>query len=146
MKKFFKEFKDFALRGNVMDLAVGVIIGAAFQSVVASLTENILSPIIGLITRQNFDSLQWDVFGDGALVFRYGSFITVLINFVLTAFVIFLLVRGMNRLAGLGKKETPAAAPTTKKCPYCFTEIPIEATKCPNCTADLPAAAGAAAD
>ncbi|MDL2254404.1 large conductance mechanosensitive channel protein MscL [Ruminococcaceae bacterium OttesenSCG-928-I18] len=134
MKKFFQEFKEFALRGNVMDLAVGVIIGAAFQAVVTSLTDNLLAPIIGLFTGNNLDYLTVQVFG---AEFKYGAFLTSIINFVITAFVIFLLVRGMNRLAGFGKKKEEEAA-TTKKCPFCFTEIPLEATKCPNCTADLP--------
>ena len=133
MKKFLQEFKEFALRGNVMDLAVGVIIGAAFQAVVTSLTDNLLSPIIGLFTGQNLDHLTVTFLG---AEFKYGAFITSLISFAITALVVFLLVRGMNRLAGSGKKTEEA--PTTKKCPYCFTEIPIEATKCPNCTADLP--------
>ncbi|MGD9560477.1 MAG: large conductance mechanosensitive channel protein MscL [Oscillospiraceae bacterium] len=135
MKKFFQEFKDFALRGNVMDLAVGVIVGAAFQAVVNSLVTNVLSPFIGIFTGKNFDNLSVDIFG---ATLTYGAFITSLINFIIMAFVVFLLVKGMNRLAG--KK---ADAPTTKKCPYCFTDIPIEATRCPNCTAELPPAADA---
>lgn len=134
MKKFLQEFKDFALRGNVMDLAVGVIVGAAFQSVVSSLTDNILSPIIGLFTRQNFDELALEVFG---VTLKYGAFITSVINFLIMAFVIFLLVRGMNRLAALGKKEQPKEEPKTKTCPYCCTDIPAKATRCPNCTTQL---------
>ncbi|MDL2214163.1 large conductance mechanosensitive channel protein MscL [Clostridia bacterium OttesenSCG-928-O13] len=148
MKKFLQEFKDFALRGNVMDLAVGVIIGAAFQSVVSSLTDNILSPIIGLFTRQNFDDLKLSLFPDATgvaqVTIKYGAFLTTLINFIIMALVIFLLVRGMNKLASLGSKKEEAA-PSTKKCPYCFTDIPSKATRCPNCTAELADAAQAAA-
>lgn len=133
-KGFLGEFKEFALRGNMMDLAVGVIIGGAFGAVVTSLTNNILSPIIGLFTGQNFDALMVEMFG---VTIKYGAFITSIINFIITAFVIFLLVKGMNKLASLGQKEKAAEAPTTKKCPYCFTDIPIQATRCPNCTAQL---------
>ena len=107
IRKFFQEFKEFALRGNVMSLAVGVLIGSAFQGVVSSLTDNILSPIIGLFTRQNFDSLDLSVLG---ITLRYGAFITAVINFFIMAFVVFMLVRAMNRLLTFGehKKEEPA--------------------------------------
>lgn len=134
MGKFFKEFKAFALRGNVIDLAVGVIIGAAFQSVVTSLTDYIISPVIGIFTGQNFDELQLTI---GQVTFAYGAFITSIINFLITAFIVFLLVRGMNRLSAFGKKEEEKA-PTTQKCPYCFSEIPVQATRCPHCTSELP--------
>ena len=100
MKKFLQEFKSFAMKGNVLDLAVGVIIGAAFQAVVASLTKNILAPIIGLFAKQNFDALHWEVLGT---TIGYGAFITSLINFIIMAFVVFLLVKAMNRLASIGK-------------------------------------------
>ena len=132
-KKFLVEFKEFALRGNVMSLAVGVIIGSAFQGVVKSLTDNILSPIIGLFTRQNFDSLDLSVLG---ITLRYGAFITSVINFTIMAFVVFLLVRGMNRLLSLGehKKEAPAPA---RLCPYCKTTLHPEATRCPACTSEV---------
>lgn len=133
MKKFLQEFKSFAMKGNVLDLAVGVIIGAAFQAVVASLTENILSPIIGLFAKQNFDALHWEVRGT---TIGYGAFITSLINFIIMAFVVFLLVKAMNRLASIGKKEEEKE-PETKKCPYCFREINIKATRCPACTSQL---------
>ncbi len=140
VKKFFGEFKDFALRGNVVDLAVGVIIGAAFQGVVKALTDNILAPIIGLFVGQNFDALILTIpTWNGEIQLQYGAFITAIISFVITAFVVFLLVRGMNRLAnGLRKKHKPEAAPTTKQCPFCFTDIDIRASKCPHCTADIP--------
>ena len=129
-KKFFSEFRDFAIRGNVMSLAVGVIIGSSFQGVVSSLTENLLSPIIGLFARQNFDSLQLQVFG---ITLRYGAFITALINFLIMAFVVFLLIRGMNRILSLGKKKKAAA----RHCPYCKTIVHQEATRCQACTSIL---------
>ncbi|HCL04089.1 MAG TPA: large conductance mechanosensitive channel protein MscL [Lachnoclostridium phytofermentans] len=135
MKKFLKEFKEFALKGNVMNLAVGVIIGSAFQGIVTSLTDNILSPIIGLFTRQNFDSLQLDIFG---ITLRYGAFITALINFIIMAFVVFLLVKGMNRILFFeDRKKKVDVKPTEKDCPYCMTKININATRCPHCTSQL---------
>jgi len=134
MKKFLNEFKDFALKGNVLNLAVGVIIGAAFQGVVSSLTENILSPIIGLFTRQNFDSLKLDVVG---ITLKYGAFITSIINFLIMAFVVFLIVRIVNKLLTIGQEKPKAPAPVKKQCPYCFSEIDIKATRCPACTSQL---------
>lgn len=133
-KKIMKEFKDFALKGNVLDLAVGVLIGGAFQSLVKSLTDNIISPLLGIFGEVDFSEYVLTV---GNLNLKYGAFITDIINFVIMAFIIFMLVKGMNRLADLGKKEEPATAPTTKKCPYCCSEIAIEATKCPHCTSDV---------
>jgi large conductance mechanosensitive channel len=138
MKNFWQDFKTFALRGNAFDLAVGVMIGAAFQSVVTSLTENILSPIIGLFVRGNFDDLVLDWPSIGVTI-RYGAFITAVVNFMIMALVIFILVRLMKRLTEpLVKSEPEApAAPTTQTCPYCLTEIPIGATRCPACTSVL---------
>lgn len=135
MKKFLAEFKEFALRGNVINLAVGVIIGAAFQSVVASFTDNIISPIIGTLAKQNFDKLHVEFLG---VTLTYGAFITAIVNFFITAFVVFMLVKGMNRLMSSKKADEPAA-PTTKKCPYCKTDIAIAATRCAHCTSELPA-------
>lgn len=136
MKKFFEEFKDFAMRGNVMDLAVGVIIGGAFQKIVGSLTEDIISPIIGLVANKDFSQLTAQIFG---VELKYGSFITAVINFVIMAFVIFCLVKGLNKLAAIGhkKKEAEKKAPETKTCPYCMSEISIKATRCPHCTSEL---------
>jgi len=135
MRKFMKEFRDFAFKGNVMNLAVGVIIGAAFQGVVSSLTENILSPIIGLFTKQNFDSLKLEVLG---ITLKYGAFITSLINFIIMAFVVFLLIRFMNTVMSSDKKEPEAPKPPEKKqCTFCFSEIDIKATRCPACTSQL---------
>ncbi|MDR2952252.1 MAG: large conductance mechanosensitive channel protein MscL [Treponema sp.] len=134
MRKFLKEFKDFALKGNVLNLAVGVIIGASFQGVVNSLTENILSPIIGLLTKQNFDSLKLEVLG---ITLKYGAFVTSVINFIIMAFVVFLLVRMMNRLLTLGHDKPQPLPPTKKKCQYCCSEIDIKAARCPACTSQL---------
>lgn len=137
MKKFFGEFKDFALRGNVMDLAVGVIIGAAFQAIVNSLVQDIISPLIGLVANTDFSKLAVAV---GDVEIKYGAFITAVINFIIMAFVIFLLVKTLNKLSEVGKKPKEKEAPTTKKCPFCFTDISIKATRCPHCTSELPAA------
>jgi len=134
MRKFLKEFKDFALKGNVLNLAVGIIIGAAFQGVVNSLTENILSPIIGLLTRQNFDSLMLEVLG---ITLKYGAFITSVINFIIMAFVVFMLVKIMNRILTIGHEKSKTSLPTKKQCIYCFSEIDIKATRCPECTSQL---------
>jgi len=134
MKNFLKEFKDFALKGNVLNLAVGVIIGAAFQGVVSSLTENILSPIIGLLTRQNFDSLMLEILG---ITLKYGAFITSIINFIIMAFVVFLIVRIMNKILTIGQERPKAPPPAKKQCTYCFSEINIKATRCPACTSQL---------
>ncbi len=136
MKKFLEEFKAFALRGNVIDLAVGVIIGAAFQAIVKSLTDDIISPLLGLFAKTDFSYLSFFI---GEVEIRYGAFITAIINFIIMALMIFLLVKSMNRLASIGQKyeEEPPKAPTVKTCPYCFTEIHIEATRCPHCTSEL---------
>ena len=135
MKKFLKEFKEFALRGNVMDLAIGVIIGAAFQSIIKSLVDDVLSPLIGLFAKTDLSYLVLNING---VDIKYGSFLTAVINFLIMVFIIFLLVKGMNALAGLGrKKDETVTDPTTKQCPYCKSEIDIEATKCPHCTSDI---------
>jgi large conductance mechanosensitive channel len=126
-----KEFKDFAMRGNVMDLAIAVIIGGAFGKIIASLVNDILMPLIGLLLGGlSFSGLAITV---GEASINYGLFIQAIVDFVIVAFVIFLLVRAMNRM----KKPEPVAAPTTKECPHCFTAIPLKATRCPNCTSQL---------
>ena len=140
MKKFFNEFKAFALKGNVMNLAVGVMVGAAFQGIVTSLTNDILSPIIGLFTGQNFSGLEFGFFG---VSIRYGAFITSVINFFILAFVVFIMVRMMNRLEALTTPKAEPAAPTEpthRPCPYCLTEVKLAATRCPACTSVLEAA------
>lgn len=125
------EFKKFAIQGNVMDLAIGVIIGGAFGLIIASLVGDILMPLIGLLLGGlDFSNLAITV-GDAAV--KYGAFLQAIINFLIIAVVIFMLVRAMNSM----KKPAPAAAPTAKDCPYCLSAIPLKATRCPNCTSEL---------
>jgi len=127
-----KEFRDFAMRGNVMDLAIAVIIGGAFGKIVASLVNDVLMPLIGLLLGGiNFSDQKIPLGGDAFL--GWGAFVQSIIDFVIVAFVILMLVRTLSRM----KKPEPAAAPTTKECPHCFTSIPIKATRCPNCTSQL---------
>ena len=130
MKKFFEEFKAFALKGNMMDMAIGVIIGGAFSTLVTSLTDNLISPILGILGKVNFDAMMWDVFGDGKLVFKYGAFITAVINFLIMAFVLFCIVKAMNKLMEMGKHEEPAAeepaAPAAPTQEELLTEILVE--------------------
>lgn len=140
MKGFAEEFKKFITRGNVMDMAVGVIIGGAFTNISNSLNSDIISQILAVFGGVDFSHLQLVMgTGEGAPVLKYGSFITAVINFLITAFVVFLLVKGINVLNDklTPKKEETPAAPTTKKCPYCMSEIAIEATRCPHCTSQL---------
>ena len=132
MKKFFREFKEFARRGSVIDLAVGVIVGGAFQKIVNSLVTDIISPILGLFAKENFNGLSLNVMG---VSIQYGSFITEVINFIIMAFVIFVMVKTLNKLASLHKKDDEEE--TEKKCPYCMSEIDINATRCPYCTSIL---------
>ena len=136
MKKFLEEFKQFISRGNVMDMAVGVIIGGAFTGIVTSLVDDIINPILGIFGGINFDQLSIKLAGDATL--NYGKFITAVINFLIMAFILFCLVKGINKLMNIGHKEEEPAAPTTKKCPFCKSEIAIEATRCPHCTSELP--------
>ena len=136
MKKFFNEFKAFISRGNVMDMAVGVIIGASFKAIVDSLVADIINPVLGLFGGMNFSEYTLPLKGDATL--NYGNFITAIINFVIMAFVIFCIVKFMNGVSTkFNKKEEKPAAPTTKTCPFCKSEIAIEATKCAHCTSDL---------
>ena len=135
MKKFIGEFKEFIMRGNVIDLAVGVIIGGAFQAIVSSLVDDILMPLLGIVLgKVDFSGLVAQV-GDASVA--YGKFITAIINFIIMAFVIFLIVKAINKVANINKKEEPEAAPTTKVCPFCKSEIAIDATKCPHCTSEV---------
>lgn len=130
MKKFMEEFKTFALRGNVMSLAVGMIVGGAFNEIVTSLTENILSPLIGIFIGQNFDALYWSVFG---VTLGYGAFITSVVNFIILAFVVFLMVKTMNKL--FEKKEEPAKPQPL--CPHCLTVVHPKAVRCGACTSEI---------
>lgn len=135
MKGFFKEFKDFVCRGNVFDMAVGVIIGAAFKDIVTSLTDNILSPLIGMVGGMNFDKYSVTLLGKATL--NYGTFITAVINFLIMAFVVFLLVKFANGVMKLFERKKEDEAPSTKICPYCKSEIPLDAVKCAHCTSDV---------
>lgn len=135
MKKFIEEFKAFALRGNMMDMAIGVLIGGAFTSIVTSLTENFITPVITTVLSliggaPLYTAAEWYGFAS--------NFVSAIFNFFITALVLFLLLKAMNKLMELGKKkDEEPAAPTTKKCPYCLSEIPVEATRCPHCTSQL---------
>ncbi|MEG2380269.1 MAG: large conductance mechanosensitive channel protein MscL [Oscillospiraceae bacterium] len=131
MKKLLKEFKDFAVKGNAVNLAIGVIIGAAFQDIIKSLVRDIITPIIGMFGSVDFSEYAFKI---GNASIKYGSFITAIINFIIMAFVIFIMVKGMNKLGDLGKKEE---AVSVKTCPFCKSEISLDATRCPNCTSDL---------
>lgn len=137
LKKFLNEFKEFIMRGNVLDLAVAVLVGAAFQSIVTSLTDNIISPVIGLFTRMNFDQLSVQIpYTD--VIIKYGAFITSVINFLIMALIIFLIVKVINKIMTFGrKKEEQTQEETTKECTYCKSEISIDATRCPHCTSKL---------
>ena len=140
-----KEFREFIMRGNVIDLAVGVIIGGAFGKIVSSLVSDIIMPPIGLLLNgvdfsNLFVSLNGQPFATlaeaqaaGAPTLNYGSFINAVIDFLIVGLVIFLMIRAINRL----QKPAPAAAPTTKECPHCFSTISLKATRCPNCTSQL---------
>lgn len=136
MKNFFNEFKKFIARGNVMDMAVGIIIGGAFTTIVNSLVNDIINPLLGLFGGMNFDQLQLNITGD--VVLYYGKFITSIISFLVMALVVFILVRAINKAGEkFSKKDNEPAVPTTKKCPYCKSEIALEATRCPHCTSQL---------
>ena len=139
-KGFISEFKKFIMRGNVMDMAVGVIVGGAFTSIVTSLNKDILTPLLGIFGGTDFSNLVL-VLGSGeeAPILAYGNFITAVINFLITAFVIYCLVKGMNAISERfkHKEEEAPAAPTTKTCPYCKSTIAIDAVRCPHCTSEL---------
>lgn len=137
-KGFFAEFKKFITRGNVIDMAVGVIIGGAFTAIVTSLNKDILTPLLGLIGGTDFSHLML-VLGEGeeAPVLAYGNFITAVVNFLITAFVIFVLIKFINGISDRFKKKEEPAAPTTKICPFCKSAIAIDATRCPHCTSTL---------
>lgn len=135
MKKIVAEFRTFLSRGNVVDMAVGVIIGAAFKAIVDSLTNDIISPLIGLIADLDFSEHAIRV---GEVAINYGAFLTAIINFLIIALVLFLIVRGFNRVHELrDKKPKEPQAPTTKVCPFCKSEIAIGAVRCPHCTSTL---------
>lgn len=140
-----KEFKEFTLKGNVIDLAIGIIIGAAFNKIVQSLVTDIIMPPVGMIVGKvdfaslfiNLSSIPYETLAEakkaGAATINYGIFINAIVDFVIMAFVVFLMVRQINRM----KKAEPAAAPDTKSCPFCLSSIPLQATRCPQCTSTL---------
>ncbi|KPK01548.1 MAG: mechanosensitive ion channel protein MscL [Nitrospira bacterium SG8_35_4] len=150
----FKEFKQFAMRGNVVDMAVGIVIGAAFGTIVKSLVSDMIMPPIGLllgnvdfsnlyiIIKEGATSGPFSTLADaqkaGAVTVNYGAFINTIVSFVIVAFALFIVIKGMNQLKR--EQEAPPAEPTTKECSHCFTTIPIKATRCPNCTSELQAA------
>lgn len=137
-KGFIAEFKKFILRGNVLDMAVGVIIGGAFTAIVTSLNKDILTPLLGLIGGTDFSHLMVKLGeGEEAPALMYGNFITAIINFLITALVIFIFIKIINGISAKFAKKEEAAAPTTKTCPYCKSSIAIEATRCPHCTSML---------
>ena len=154
IKKNFEEFKEFAVKGNVIDMAVGIIIGAAFGKVVDSLVKDVIMPPMGWLMGkvdftnlyltlpqngkiQTFDSLE-AAQAAGAVTINYGVFINTIISFILVAFAVFMLIKAINKLKAAAEKKAEAEeAATTKECPYCFSQIDIKATKCPHCTADL---------
>ena len=140
MKKFFEEFRAFIAKGNVLDMAVGVIIGGAFGSVVSGLTDNIIQPLLNCIGGAEVQG-KIRLFGTENYL-DYGAFISAIINFLIMAFVVFLIVKSVSRVSEAAQKlskkeEEEAPAPTTKTCPYCRSEIDIEAVKCPHCTSDI---------
>ena len=156
MKKFFKEFKEFAMKGNVIDLAIAVIIGGAFGKIVTSLVNDIFMPFIGLLTGGKNVKGMFAILGKlpegvnaaeitsveiaaekGVATLNYGLFIQTIIDFILVALCLFLVVKAINKTKDLKKKEEPAAEPTTKKCPFCQSEIDIKATRCPHCTSEI---------
>ncbi|MFC0338593.1 large conductance mechanosensitive channel [Kushneria avicenniae] len=157
MPRFFREFRDFAVKGNVVDLAVGIIIGSAFTAIVNSLVKDVFTPVLGLITGGiNFTNLfvvlkdgaqtagPYNTLADaqaaGAVTINYGIFLNAMISFTLVAMVCFLLIRNIHRIRELGtrkEEDAPAAAPTVRNCPFCITPISVQATRCPSCTSVL---------
>jgi len=151
----FKDFKEFAMRGNVVDMAIGIVIGAAFGTIVKSFVDDVLMPPIGLLLGNvDFSNLFITLKegakaagpyasltaakAAGAVTLNMGLFINTIISFIIIAFAVFLVIKGINRMKR--EKEAPPAEPTTKECPFCFTAIPIQASRCPNCTSQLSAA------
>lgn len=134
IKKFFEEFKAFAMRGNVLDMAVGVVVGGAFTAIVTALVEDVINPVIGLFFKADFSSVVIDLGGSSI---KIGEFVNSIINFLIVAFVLFVVIKAINSLHK--KPEAPAAPaePTTKVCPFCQSEIAIKAVRCPHCTSKL---------
>ena len=134
IKKFFEEFKAFAMRGNVLDMAVGVVVGGAFTAIVTALVDDIINPVIGLFFKMDFSDV---VINLGGSSIKIGDFVNNVINFLIVAFVLFVVIKAINALHKKPAEPAAPAAPTTKACPYCQTEIPIKAVRCPHCTTKL---------
>lgn len=136
MKKFFEEFKAFALRGNVVDLAVGIIIGGAFTAIVTSFTANFIQPVLDLVTGARKSFFSWS-----EIAGYLSSFGSAIVNFIIIAFVLFLMIKGINALVKAGEKKKAEEAtntpPTTKICPFCKSEIAIDAVRCAHCTSEI---------
>ena len=145
MKKFFEEFKEFINRGNVMDLAVAVVIGAAFTAIVNSVVSDLIMPIVGVVTGGiDFADMEWTIpVGAGQSAITYGNFINAVIQFLIIAFVVFLIVKALNKAKDMTSKGKKAEEKEAPKCPYCLEEVAEGATRCPHCTAELPAPAKA---
>ncbi|MDO4302223.1 MAG: large conductance mechanosensitive channel protein MscL [Clostridia bacterium] len=139
MKKFLEEFKTFAMKGNMIDLAVGVVIGGAFSKIVTMLVECIITPLISLVLGLITGQSSTDALFGSIIVgpFPIGQLISTIIDFIITAFVLFAIVKAINKIEAIGRKEEEPAAPTTKECPFCKSEINIDATRCPHCTSEL---------
>lgn len=149
MKKMLSEFKQFAIKGNMIDLAVGMIIGTSFNKIVSSLVNDMIMPLLGIFTGKiDFSQLYIALDGKtyetlsaaeeaGAACFKYGSFLAGLLDFLIMAFIVFLFVRTINKLRDVNKEPEAPKAPTTKICPFCKSEISLEATRCPHCTSEL---------
>lgn len=149
MKKMLSEFKQFAIKGNMIDLAVGMIIGTSFNKIVSSLVNDMIMPLLGIFTGKiDFSKLYIALDGKtyetlaaaeeaGAACFKYGSFLAGLLDFLIMAFIVFLFVRAINKLRDANKEPEAPKAPTTKICPFCKSEISLEATRCPHCTSEL---------
>lgn len=139
MKKFAGEFKEFISRGNVIDMAVGMIIGAAFTAIIKSLVDDIFNPLLGLVLgKVNLTELKVQL-GNTEAYLTYGNFLNAIITFLLTAFALFFVIKLINGIRNIGKKkkEEAPATPTTKTCPFCKSEIAIDATRCPHCTSEV---------
>jgi large conductance mechanosensitive channel len=152
VKKIINEFKEFINRGNVVDMAVGVMIGAAFKAIVDSVVKDLISPVIGIIFKQDFNNLKWilqeevkelvngvETVTQPGVSINYGAFIMAIINFLIIAAILFIMVKAINTARTIGSKkvEEAPAAPTTKICPHCKSEIAIDATRCAHCTSEL---------
>ena len=134
MKKFLQEFKTFAMRGNVRDMAVGVVVGGAFTAIINSVVNDLINPLIGLFFNMDFSGVGLTI---GDVTIGFGAFIGAVINFIIVAFILFCVLKAFNAASERHKKPEAPKAPTTKKCPYCLSEIPIEATRCAHCTSML---------